>query len=239
MEAEASPFVNHLNLQPDPAFFPSQTPFHAFSGKHGSCNLTVITNGKDVVHDTGVDNVGTVPAAVATFLTLQKMELDGNPAHLLINAGTCGGFKRKGAGIGDVFLTTAVANHDRRIPIPEFVPYGIGRIASTSVENLASHLGAKLGVCTTGNSLDFHEVDSQHMIDNDASVKDMESAAIAWSSETWGVPHFGVKVVTDIVDGDKPTQEEFFENLGAAAKSLQEALPKVIDFVCDKKHDEL
>lgn len=69
MEAEASPFVNHLNLQPDPAFFPSQTPFHAFSGKHGSCNLTVITNGKDVVHDTGVDNVGTVPAAVATFLT--------------------------------------------------------------------------------------------------------------------------------------------------------------------------
>lgn len=170
---------------------------------------------------------------------LQKMELDGNPAHLLINAGTCGGFKRKGAGIGDVFLTTAVANHDRRIPIPDFVPYGIGRIASTSVENLASHLGAKLGVCTTGNSLDFHEVDSQHMIDNDASVKDMESAAIAWSSETWGVPHFGVKVVTDIVDGDKPTQEEFFENLGAAAKSLQEALPKVIDFVCDKKHDEL
>ncbi len=69
MEAEASPFVNHLNLQPDPTFFPSQTPFHAFTGKHGNCNLTVVTNGKDVVHDTGVDNVGTVPAAVATFLT--------------------------------------------------------------------------------------------------------------------------------------------------------------------------
>ena len=239
MEAEASPFVNHLNLQPDTTFFPSQTPFHAFTGKHGNCNLTVVTNGKDSVHDTGVDNVGTVPAAVATFLTLQKMSLEDNAAHLLINAGTCGGFKRKGAEIGDVFLTTAVANHDRRIPIPDFVPYGVGRIASTSVENLASHLDAKLGVCTTGNSLDFHEVDSQHMIDNDASVKDMEAAAIAWASETWNVPHFGVKVVTDIVDGDKPTQEEFFENLGTAAKSLQEALPRVIDFVCDKKHDEL
>ena len=69
MEAEASPFVTHLALQPDKSFFPSQTPFHAFSGKYGSCNLTVITNGKDVVYDTGVDNVGTVPAAVATFLT--------------------------------------------------------------------------------------------------------------------------------------------------------------------------
>jgi len=63
MEAEASPFVNHLNLQPDTSFFPSQTPFHAFTGKHGNCNLTVVTNGKDVVHDTGVDNVGTVPVS--------------------------------------------------------------------------------------------------------------------------------------------------------------------------------
>ena len=62
MEAEASPFVNHLNLQPDTTFFPPQTPFHAFTGKHGNCNLTVVTNGKDTVHDTGVDNVGTVPA---------------------------------------------------------------------------------------------------------------------------------------------------------------------------------
>ena len=239
MEAEATPFVNHLNLQPDKSFFPAETPFHAFRGKHRECQLTVITNGKDEVHGTGVDNVGTVPAAVATFLSLQKMKADDDPAHLLINAGTCGGFKRKGAEIGDVFLTTAVANHDRRIAIPDFVPYGIGRIESMSVENLAAHLDAKLGVCTTGNSLDFHELDSHHMLQNDASVKDMEAAAIAWASEMWSVPHFGVKVVTDIVDGDRPAHEEFMENLGTAARSLQDALPKVIDYVCAKKHDKL
>ncbi len=92
MEAEASPFVNHLNLQPDLSFFPSETPFRAFRGKHNNCQLTVITNGKDEVHGTGVDNVGTVPAATATFLTLQKLKAD-EPAHLLINAGTCGGFQ--------------------------------------------------------------------------------------------------------------------------------------------------
>lgn len=239
MEAEASPFVNHLNLHPDTSFFPSETPFHAFRGKHNNCNLTVITNGKDEVHGTGVDNVGTVPASVATFLALQKMKTDADPAHLLINAGTCGGFARKGAEIGDVFLTTAVANHDRRIAIPDFTPYGIGRIESTSVENLASHLNAKLGICTTGNSLDFHELDTHHMLANDASVKDMEAAAIAWAAEIWDTPHFGVKVVTDIVDGEKPSHEEFLENLGTAANSLQDALPKVIDYVCDKKHDEL
>mmetsp|Transcript_5172 Transcript_5172/g.11226 ORF Transcript_5172/g.11226 Transcript_5172/m.11226 type:complete len:251 (-) Transcript_5172:248-1000(-) len=239
MEAEATPFVNHLDLQPDASFFPSETPFSAFRGKHNNCDLTVITNGKDNIHGTGVDNVGTVPASVATFLALQKLQGNDDPAHLLINAGTCGGFRRKGASIGDVFLTTAVANHDRRIAIPDFTPYGVGRIESTSVENLAGALDYKLGVCTTGNSLDFHELDSHHMLQNDASVKDMEAAAIAWSAEIWNVPHFGVKVVTDIVDGEKPSHEEFMENLGTAAQSLQSALPKVIDYVCDKKHDEL
>ena len=32
--------------------------------------------------------------------------------------GTAGGFKRKGAAIGDAFISSQVANHDRRIPIP-------------------------------------------------------------------------------------------------------------------------
>jgi 5'-methylthioadenosine nucleosidase len=188
------------------------------------------------VKGTGVDNCGTVPAALATYLALEK--LDGS-ADLLINAGTCGGFKRMGAEIGDVFVTTAAANHDRRIPIPDFIPYGVGKIESIGAKNLASKIGAKMGVCTTGNSLDAHETDEKLMKDNNASVKDMEAAAIAWSCKLHGTPHFGIKVVTDIVDGDKPTQEEFFENLSSAATSLQEALPKVIKHVCGSSHDEL
>jgi len=236
MEAEADPFVKHLSLEIDETFFPTTTPFLAFRGRYKNCDVTVVTNGKDNVYGTGVDNVGTVPAAMAAYLALNKLE---GKADLLINAGTCGGFKRKGAEIGDVYLTTAAANHDRRIPIPDFIPYGIGKIDSTNVSNLASEINAKLGVCTTSNSLDKHDVDDMHMVDNDASVKDMEAAAIAWSCELTGTPHFGVKVVTDIVDGDKPTQEEFFENLGAAAKSLQESLPKVIEHVCGRSHEEL
>ena len=115
MEAEAKPFVEHLGLTLEESFFPPHTPFIAYSGTHGKCKVTVVTNGKDNVYNTGVDNVGTVPASLASFLALSKMTTD-NPdkEHLLINAGTCGGFKRKGAEIGDVFLTTGVANHDRR-----------------------------------------------------------------------------------------------------------------------------
>jgi 5'-methylthioadenosine nucleosidase len=158
---------------------------------------------------------------------------------LLVNAGTCGGFKSKGAEIGDAFLTTASANHDRRIPIPPFIPYGIGKVEHISTANLASAIGAKQGIVTTGNSLDMHDVDARHIQENDASVKDMEAAAISWACELHKIPHFGIKVVTDIVDGDKPTQDEFMENLHAASEKLQSILPKLIEFACGKAHDEL
>lgn len=48
-----------------------------------------------------------------------------------------------------------------------------------------------------------------------------------------------LQVVTDIVDGGRPTQEEFFENLAAASASLQDKIPKVLDFVVGKKLSEL
>ena len=236
MEAEANPFIEHLNLSMDDEFFPKNTPFVAYRGRHNECHITVVTNGKDHVYETNVDNCGTVPAAMATYLALEKLN---GAADLLINAGTCGGFQAMGAAIGDVYFTTASANHDRRIPIPSFDKYGVGRLDSIATATMADALNAKQGVCTTSNSLDRHEIDDFHMKENNASVKDMEAAAIAWSCSLHGTPHFGVKVVTDIVDGDRPTQDEFLENLHSAAQSLQKALPKVIDYVCGKGHDEL
>ena len=250
MEAEATPFVQHLDLKLVEGFFPSHTPFLAFSGTYSSTKVTVITFGKDSVYETNVDNVGTVPASLATFLAIEKMKSidDGNNAvDLILNGGTCGGFKRMGGEIGDVFLTTGVANHDRRIAIPGFDKYGIGMLQSEiDPTEIATSLGYKAGVCTTGNSLDKTDTDDKYMKENNASVKDMEAAAIAWVAKMNSVPYMGVKVITDLVDGGVPSQEEFMENLSSAAKSLQSALPKVLDYVCsdhknlgDKKKEEL
>jgi len=240
MEEEAKPFIDHLGLKVDETFFPENTPFVAYTGQHGKCKVTVVFNGKDSVYGTGVDNVGTVPASIATFLALQKMKRElPDKEHLLINAGTCGGFKRKDAEIGDVFIITGAANHDRRIPIPPFVPYGIGKLDTVNAKQLAETYNYKTGVCTTGNSLDKTEKDDELMLANDASVKDMEAAAIAWSCAVNNVPFLGVKVVTDIVDGGIATQDEFMANLQSASKSLQDALPKVLDYVCGKSQDEL
>ena len=234
MEAEAKPFVEHMKLTPVEGFFPPQTPFLAFSGMHDSTKITVVTFGKDKVYGTGVDNAGTVPSSLATFLAIQTLAASKEPVDLVINAGTCGGFKRKGAGIGNVFVTTGVANHDRRIPIPGFDTYGIGKMETLNATTMADKLGYKTGICTTGNSLDKVDKDDEIMKENDASVKDMEAAAIAWVCKMNDLPYLGVKVVTDIVDGGIPTQDEFMENLHTAAKSLQEALPKVLDYVCEK-----
>jgi 5'-methylthioadenosine nucleosidase len=235
MEAEAAPFVEHLKLDKKVDFFPPQVPFEAFSGEHEGCKLTVVTNGKDSVYGTGVDNVGTVPASLVTFLSLQK----DSSFDLVLNAGTCGGFQRKGATIGSVFLTSAVVNHDRRIPIPPFVPYGIGKLPSIPTPKLAALYSFSTGICTSGNSLDKTAEDDDAMLAQEASVKDMEAAAVAWSCALFQKPYLGIKVVTDIVDGDRSTHEEFMENLGTAAKSLQTALPQVLDHVCGRLPSDL
>eukprot|EP00548_Thalassiothrix_antarctica_P003561 CAMPEP_0194144740 /NCGR_PEP_ID=MMETSP0152-20130528/13752_1 /TAXON_ID=1049557 /ORGANISM="Thalassiothrix antarctica, Strain L6-D1" /LENGTH=256 /DNA_ID=CAMNT_0038844713 /DNA_START=55 /DNA_END=825 /DNA_ORIENTATION=- len=239
MEAEAAPFVKHYGLKPIDNFFDSKAaPFAVFQGEHSesSSQITVVTNGKDSVYGTNVDNVGTAPASLVTFLALQKLpEID-----IVLNAGTCGGFKRKGAEIGNVFITSGVANHDRRIPIPGFTEYGVGKIDCINAPKLMeTNSDFKSGICTTSNSLDKTDEDDKHMTANDASVKDMEAAAIAWVCSLHQKPYLGIKVVTDIVDGDRPTQDEFMENLGAAAKSLQVALPKVLTHVCGKSISDL
>ena len=131
--------------------------------------------------------------------------------------------------------------HRSRIPIPAFVPYGVGRLdASIDVAGMAEALGYKVGSCTTGNSLDKTPDDMERMVSNGASVKDMEAAAIAWSCALHGdTPFLGVKVVTDIVDGDVPTQDEFLRNLSAASKSLQTALPRILDHIIGKNMEDL
>jgi 5'-methylthioadenosine nucleosidase len=90
-----------------------------------------------------------------------------------------------------------------------------------------------------GNSLDYTDKDMEIMTQHKAVVKEMEAAAIAWVAQLFRKPMFCIKAVTDIVDGDKATQEEFLENLHSAAAALQQVLPKVLEFVSGKTLREL
>ena len=233
MEAEAAPLVEHLGLKKaEPSPFPGPLPAVVYSGAVGGATVHVCTNGP--ARGFGVDSVGTVPAALTAYHICQTLKPD-----LLVNAGTAGGFKAKGGAIGDVYLATAFKNHDRRIPIPGFDTYGIGAADAAPCPNLRAAMGFKDGVVSTGNSPRRpRRRPRRHQGERRVRQGD-GSRRIAHVTTMFDIPFIAVKAITDIVDGDKPTQDEFLENLGAAAKALQGAVPRVLEFVAGKEVAQL
>lgn len=62
----------------------------------------------------------------------------------------------------------------------------------------------------------------------------LQGAAIAYVADLFAVPAIFVKAVTDIIDGEKPTAEEFIQNLVAVTEALDQAVTQVIDFISAK-----
>ncbi|KAI5064936.1 hypothetical protein GOP47_0019631 [Adiantum capillus-veneris] len=233
MQAEALPLVEHLKLdQDDGSLFPAGLPWIRYHGRHEGLDVSVVVPGKCMVF--GVDNVGTVPSALITYAAVQALHPD-----LIINMGTAGGFKGKGAKVADAYIATKAANHDRRIPIPIFDEYGIGENTTISTPNLVQTLQLKEGKLSTGNSLDMTPQDEQIIKSNDATIKDMEGAAVLYVAHLLSTPVILLKVITDIVDGDKPTAEEFLENLSNASLVLLQTSLQMLDFIKGKSLAEL
>ncbi|XP_039045130.1 5'-methylthioadenosine nucleosidase-like isoform X3 [Hibiscus syriacus] len=152
----------------------------------------------------GVDNIGTVSASLVTYASIQALQHD-----LIINAGTAGGFK-------------------------VFDLYGVGSRQTFPTPNLLKTLNLKSGKLSTGDSLDMTPQDETSITANDATVKDMEGAALAYVADLLKVPVIFVKAVTDIVDGDKPAAEEFLQNLVAVTAALDEAVDQIVNFITGK-----
>jgi len=123
----------------------------------------------------------------------------------------------QGAAIGDVFVSSATLNNDRRIPLPGFDAYGLGHTVCAPTPALQAALGLKTGVVSSGNSLDYTDRCMGIMEAHGVAVKEMEGAAIAWvACQLFRVPMFCVKAVTDIVDGGRPATNSSTRGGGAA-----------------------
>jgi len=224
MLAEAKPIIKDLNLQKIGKINPN-LPMELYSGVYKGKTINLLLNGKCNSH--GVDHIGPQAATLATHVGIEKFS-----PTILINAGTAGGFLHNGAAVGDVYLSHPfVCFHDRRINLPNFNEYGIGKYPCYPAIHLAKDLGLKLGVVSTGSSLDFTEYDNQKMNSYNGVVKDMEAAAIAWVAQLHKVPFLAIKAITDIVDGDIPTEEEFLVNLSEASKRLGEKTMELIAII--------
>lgn len=57
---------------------------------------------------------------------------------------------------------------------------------------------------------------------------------MACVADMFSTPAIFVKAVTDIVDGEKPTAEEFLQNLVAVTAALDKAVTEVVDFISGK-----
>ncbi|KAL0422840.1 UNVERIFIED_CONTAM: 5'-methylthioadenosine/S-adenosylhomocysteine nucleosidase 1 [Sesamum latifolium] len=291
MQTEALPLVDKFQLaEQSDSLFPEGVPWMRYSGKYKDLNINILCPGKDKKF--GVDCVGTVSASLLTYASVQALQPD-----LIINAGTAGGFRAKGASVGDVYLVSDVAFHDRRFlflirKIPGIFPgtegptayhrldasycycllneaqddisvdqklmpavleilssviypmqvldlYGVGSRQALPTPNLVKELKLKVGKLSTGDSLDMTSQDAAVILANNATVKDMEGAAVAYAAELLKVPVIFLKAVTDIVDGDKPTSEECLQNLAAVVAALDKAVTKVVDFINGKTFSEL
>jgi len=214
MQSEAEFLIQSLHLRKEHQLFRAGIPFEVYQGTLETVRISLVTSGIDP--DYRVDNVATVPAALMTYLAIEKFA-----PELVLNAGTAGGLSGQGCGIGDVYLSSGrFSFHDRRIPLPGFDQYGMGFYPAYDTSAVARELKLKTGAVSTGNSLDLLEKDMQIIQANQAIIKDMEAAAIAWVCRTLSVPMFAVKAITDLIDEDAPPETEFMKNLRLASTNL-------------------
>jgi 5'-methylthioadenosine nucleosidase len=75
MEAEAKPLVDRLDLKQIPNLA-AHSPAVLHAGEYKGIKVHVATNGKS--NTFGVDNVGTVPAALTTFLGISMLTSSSN-----------------------------------------------------------------------------------------------------------------------------------------------------------------
>ena len=159
--------------------------------------VVIVSTGTDEHHG-GVPRVGKV-AALATYAALAKYR-----CALVVKAGTVGVAPTAG-GIGDVFLGDSFVYHDRRIALPGYDAYGLGALRASIPDELAAFSrkrGWTRATVSTGDSLDFPATDKAVFEAAGASVKDMETAAIAEVAKMFKENFISINVAVDVLGHD-------------------------------------
>jgi len=128
--------------------------------------------------------------------------------------------------------------HDRRIPYPGYKELGIGSFPSLPVPNITQEFNLKPGIFSSGGSFTFDHGDSIQFEENEAVVKDMETAAIAEVCQLRKVKMFAIRGITDILEN--PTQgDEFLVNLGMVTKKVGDIMNEIIRSLIGKDISDL
>ena len=187
--------------------------------------VVIVSTGTDEHHG-GVSRVGKVAAALATYAALAKYR-----CALVVKAGTVGVAPTAG-GIGDVFLGDSFVYHDRRIALPGYDAYGLGALRASIPDELAAFSrkrGWTRATVSTGDSLDFPATDKAVFEAAGASVKDMETAAIAEVAKMFKENFISLNVAVDVLGHD--SSKEFVRHESRARATLLRELQALVRFV--------
>ena len=223
MEAEAAPVRASLGLEQAGERLHPMFPGLVWA----TPKVCLAVNGIDRRY--GVDSIASQPAAVTTLHAIQRTS-----PSLVISAGTAGGFARRSGFIGEVCLANRCFFHDRRIHLKGFDRYGDGDYPVQDMSTVGTKLGFRMGTVSSGNALDAPDVDIKKMDLTETIAKDMEAAAVAWICEQFAIPFTALKVITDLIDSDKATTDQFSRNFAAASERLGEAVKELIYMISNK-----
>jgi 5'-methylthioadenosine nucleosidase len=208
MEGEAAPLAGRLGLN--------------VRGTPGSAanSIDLVVPGLDPT--VGADRIG--PAYAAWALTRAIM---ARRPDIVVNIGTAGGFASQGLGIADLVLARDTMFHDARVALPGFAAIARAHTrlspSDTELDRLASDLGARVGLASSGSSLDVTTDELAHFARTRTLAKDMELAALAAVCNAERIPLVALKGVTDLVDHHEPAAEAFVRNLKRTCERLAEA----------------
>jgi len=214
MEGEAAPIVDALRLA---------RAGDASIGRVGNAEVTLVTPGVDPA--TQVDRIGPVHAAVALSRALLAAR---EPFDLVVNAGTAGGFEAQGQRIADLVVARDTMFHDARVALA-----GYGAVArahtrlsagDATLARMAAALDARVGLVSTGSSLDATADELALFARHGALAKEMELAALALACREHGLPLVALKGITDLVDHHEPTHEAFLRNLSRTSARVANAV---------------
>ncbi len=222
MREEADPVIQRLGLREKQRALDPRDPMRVFTGRVGSRKLVLILNGKGP-REPYLNLTGPVAAGLTTAQAIRKFSPD-----LVINAGTAGGFGSRGLRVGDVALSRAIVFHDRHSPFGGArEEYALGRYSQPRTERAAAALGLTTAVVATGNSfVNVSTTDLTVIRKVDASIVEMEAAAVAEVCAIYKVKMVALKAVTD--DVERPEVAQFRDNLRLASSNLADRLRELL-----------
>lgn len=218
MQSEAKPIIDRLNLGVIHHRSDTDLPFQYFTKVQREQEIILMVSGTDPRY--GVDNIGTQAATLMAYVGITQFEPD-----IVISAGTAGGFSECGAKIGTVYLSDhEFVFHDRHVPLQGFDEQGIGHYPALNVRALAKLLNLPYGPISSGSSFQKDQEQLQKIKESGAVAKEMEAAAIAWVCWIKATPLVALKSITNLLDHQASSEEQFVENFALATSQLSEQL---------------